>query len=454
MKKFFESIGRAIVKFFNDQVFSTYDLYFYKELMPNYLFGLAFFTTIIMLNELFFLAKYYFEYNVPFDQVMLLLLTLLPFLLSFSIPFAILPAYLLTMGRFSQDSEIIALKACGISTVRILRPGIIFGVFITIFALLFKNYVEMPANYNYVQTKARVMAQKPAIEFKEKSFLEVGNYKITFDRMETVNNVDILYNLYVVDLGGRKVIQAEKGRFYSNPENPEQYILKFLNGSISEVVTSQEDGKTVEHSFYVSFDYLALNAFIELPDEYYSKGPEMMTIKELRDDIHADEGNSLTRLNEMKLRLRTYQSNLTAITRKYRQDLIGKTGEEREALKNNYTIRRNILTGHIRNKKIEMDALWKSLPIYKMVKYQDKFAMPIASIVFALLSLSIGMYTARSGRGEGLGISVIIMLMYYGSKVAMENMMTKLYLSPMLTWLPNIVFLVAGIILFANKVKK
>jgi lipopolysaccharide export LptBFGC system permease protein LptF len=89
-----------------------------------------------------------------------------------------------------------------------------------------------------------------------------------------------------------------------------------------------------------------------------------------------------------------------------------------------------------------------------MIKYQDKFAMPIASIVFALFSLSMGMYTARSGRGEGLGISIIIMLLYYGSKIATENLITKANLSPYLTWAPNVLFFSVGLILIINKVRK
>ena len=83
---------------------AIYDRYFYKELIQNYLFGLLFLTVLLMFNQLFILSKLFFEFNVPFDQVLALLMNQIPFVLSFSIPFAVLPGYLLTMGRFSTDS--------------------------------------------------------------------------------------------------------------------------------------------------------------------------------------------------------------------------------------------------------------------------------------------------------------------------------------------------------------
>lgn len=443
-----------VKNFFSVHFFSRYDRYFYRELMPNFFFGLAFFTAIIMLNQLFVMAKYYFEYNVPFNQVLLMFATLFPFLISFSLPFSILPAYLLTMGRFSQDSEIVAFKSCGISTMRIIRPGLTFGLLISLFAIGFKNYVEMPANYNYAKVRAKIMSQKPVVEFKEKAFLDMGGFKLSFDRMETVNDTDILYNLYVVDLSGRKVIQAEKGRLYSDPENPEHYILKFMDGSMSEIVSSKDpDGRTVEHSFYSSFDYLSINAFIPLDKEYYTKGPEMMSISELRSNIGVTSEKSRTKLDELRETERGILGQLSRQKKNFQASLAGLSEEEIKIKTEQYERERARLETALKNARKSMWDYWRALPLGNMAKYQDKFAMPLSAFVFALLSLSIGMYTSRSGRGEGLGIAVIIMLLFFGFKFAMESLITKSSLSPVLTWAPDGVFFIAGVILLVKKLR-
>lgn len=451
LKKLLERIGN----FFKRNFFAKIDIYFYLEFIPNYLFGLAFFTALIMLNELYYLARYYFEYNVPFNQVMLLLLNLIPFLLSFSVPFAVLPAYLLTMGRFSQDSEIIAMKSCGISTIRLIRPGIIFGILITLFAVQFKDKIEIPANLNYVRLKAKIMAQKPAIEFKERAFLELGGFKISYDDMETVNGIDILYDLYVVDVDGRKVIESERGRFFSNPQNPEHYILKFMDGSITEISTVEnDDGEEEELSFYVSFDYLALNSFVSLPDEYYSKGPDTMSLQELDTEIDSRSEYTLEKIISIESQISTLQDRMTVIRKEYLQDLKADTNNMREEIKADYLVSKQYAESQIKSYESTIEDYRKGLPIYYIMKYHDKFAMPVAAFVFALISLSLGMYTARSGRGEGLGISILIMLIFYGMKVGVENVITKSLLSPFLIWVPNLIFLTVGMILFVRKVRE
>lgn len=414
---------------FSKQFLSKIDLYIYKDLFPNYLFGLVFFLTILMLDQIFVMTKYYFEYNIPFNQVMVMTFNLVPFILSLAIPFAILPAFLITMGKLSGDSEITAMKACGISALRIIRPGIIFALMVTIFAVVFKDQVEIPANLSYIRIKAKIMAQKPAIEFKERSFFTLGNYNITFESMETEDEVDILYNAYVVDIAGRKIIEADKARFFSNPQNPEHYILKFVDGSISEISSNYADpDNPTAVTFYSTFDYLSLNTYIELPDAYFSKGPDTMTLKELDNEIDTRSAYTLSKIVGL-------QSNLNQL----------KKSNDMESIELISQI--NVIQKEIKTQK-------NSLPIGYIVKYNDKFATPVSAFIFALIALAIGMFSARSGRGEGLGISVIIMLVYYGFKVGLESLITKYSWSPFAIWIPNIVFLIVALALLHVKMRE
>lgn len=276
--------------------FSKIDNYFYQELMPNYLFGLVFFTILMMLNELFFLIRFYIEYNVPLGQVFMLLINEVPFILSLTIPFGILPAYLLTLGRFSQDSEITAMKSCGISTMRIIRPGLVVGIIITLFSFVFMDKVVVPSNLTYIKLRAKLIAQKPAVELKENKFVEIGGYKIVYEKNTIENNMDVLYNVHIIDINGRKTIEAEKGRIFTDPENPEHYIFKFMNGSISEVIKSKLGGDKEDEKFFLaSFRFLSIHTYLSLPKEYYTKGPDTMTFKELAVEIASQSKSSLTR---------------------------------------------------------------------------------------------------------------------------------------------------------------
>jgi len=414
-----------------------------------------FFTFLIMLNELFFLAKYYFEYNVPFNQVMVLLFNLMPFLLSFSIPFAVLPGFLLTMGRLSMDSEVIALKSCGVSAGRIIRPGMTVGVLIAIFAFFFKDNIEMPANMNYLQLKAKIMSQKPAVELMENQFLELGGFKLNFSRMEQEGEWQVLYDIHLIDIAGRRTIEAEKGRIFSDPEDPTHYILKFMNGSISEVNTSLSDqGQKEEHLFISSFKYLAINRFIELPQEFYNKSPDTMSLDELKKDIdERSKGIWETIIVQEKEKERLKKS-IDELWKNYQKEITNLKPDQIEAKKNSYKLTEQGLNVNIKQIEQIIDNYKKGLPAFQMMKYHEKFSMPVAAFVFAFICLSFGLFKPRSGRNEGLEISLLIMLFFYGFKVFVDDLVVKQTIPLFGAWIPDFIFLGIGSYMFAKKIRE
>ncbi len=447
-----------ITKFLKNNFASKLDLYFYEELIPNYVYGLLFFTFLMMLNQLFYLIKLYTVYSVPVSQIFLLLFNLIPFLLSYTIPLAILPSYLITMGRLSSDSEIIAMRSCGISTIRIFLPGFVFGLFIMFFSFFFNDLIVVKANEIYVKLNTKIIAQKPAIELKEKSFLQIGDYKISFERVSYDNNIEILHNISVVDLKGRKTIQAEMGRIYLDPENPEHYVMKFMNGTITEVTTTEsitEKGKEKEERFFVaSFKHLSLNIYLPLPEEYYSKGPDMMSVKELRKELKEKSKNiSETIENYLKDKDKIVKE-IEEFKKKHRLELKGLSKEEIKEKLKEYEDKLKVYKNQLNSIQKMIENSRKSLPRYKIMKLYEKFALPLASLSFVILSLSLGMFTARSGRNEGLGIGIILTLLFYGLKVGTENLITNGYLPPITEWFPTILFLTAGIILVIFKIRE
>jgi len=66
--------------------------------------------------------------GVPLPTVGFLLLTLLPQALGATIPMAFITGLLMSLGRLSGDREGVALLACGVSPLRLLRPVLIMAV--------------------------------------------------------------------------------------------------------------------------------------------------------------------------------------------------------------------------------------------------------------------------------------------------------------------------------------
>ncbi len=72
------------------------------------------------------------------------LATLLPQALGVTIPMALLVAILYAMGKLSGDREIVAMEACGVSSIRLLRPLALFAALMTA-ATAYVMIVALPA---------------------------------------------------------------------------------------------------------------------------------------------------------------------------------------------------------------------------------------------------------------------------------------------------------------------
>ncbi len=104
------------------------DRYVLSELVGPFSFGLSAFTLILIATQLLAIAKFVTDEHAPLLIAIEYFLWGLPQVLIYVIPMALLLGVLLTMQRLSGDSEIIAMKAGGISLYRIVASLIVVGV--------------------------------------------------------------------------------------------------------------------------------------------------------------------------------------------------------------------------------------------------------------------------------------------------------------------------------------
>src|SRR5271156_511697 len=98
------------------------DRYIAREVSRHAFLGLLIFTFVLFVPKLVRLMEIFVRHSGSTSQIVTLFLCIVPSLLVFTIPMAVLIGVLLGLGRMSMDSEIIALTALGISRKRILVP--------------------------------------------------------------------------------------------------------------------------------------------------------------------------------------------------------------------------------------------------------------------------------------------------------------------------------------------
>jgi lipopolysaccharide export system permease protein len=83
------------------------------------------------------------------------------------------------------------------------------------------------------------------------------------------------------------------------------------------------------------------------------------------------------------------------------------------------------------------------------VKLHNKFGVPAACLIFAVIGPIFAIYFSRSGGFVGVFLSMVLVMVYYNAWVISTQILSKIPQMPawLAAWLPNILFLIAGIFL-------
>jgi lipopolysaccharide export system permease protein len=122
------------------------DRYIIAELIDPSLFGLSAFTMILVATNLLAISKLVANEHAPVWAVMQYFFWQLPSIVVLVIPMAMLLGVLLSLQRLSGESEITAMKAGGISLIRIVKPLLSVGLAVSIVALFLQEGVVPFAN--------------------------------------------------------------------------------------------------------------------------------------------------------------------------------------------------------------------------------------------------------------------------------------------------------------------
>lgn len=112
--------------------------YLTKELTKVTVLALVAFTLVM---TVFAIIEPLRKMGLSAEQVLSLIGYTLPSMLSLTLPIAALFATTIVYGRFSQDNELLACKASGISAASLVKPALVLGVLATAVSLLASNYL-------------------------------------------------------------------------------------------------------------------------------------------------------------------------------------------------------------------------------------------------------------------------------------------------------------------------
>ncbi len=125
-----------------DIMLRTFDRYILSECIPTFLLSLGLFSFVLLIHRMVKLFDMVVSKGLPATEAGKLFVLILPTLMPVLLPVSVLLAVLLTMGRFSADSEIVAMRACGIGLADNLRPIFIFALGVTLIATVASTWLQ------------------------------------------------------------------------------------------------------------------------------------------------------------------------------------------------------------------------------------------------------------------------------------------------------------------------
>ena len=141
-----------------------------REILPPFLLGLAAYTFILLLRSLLQLSEMVIRRGMPLSVVLELLLLTLPQVVVLTIPMAFLFGILIGVGRLSGDSEIIALRACGISRAALYRPVAGLALVLTAVVTVLSVWGYPAANDRLERLENRLFASAALEQVRPRTF--------------------------------------------------------------------------------------------------------------------------------------------------------------------------------------------------------------------------------------------------------------------------------------------
>ncbi len=151
--------------------------------MPYFIFSWLLLSVILFVQQGSRFSDIFFSANIPSNLIWQLSIALIPNVIAFTCPMAVLVGVIIGLTKMQGDSELVAIRAAGVGNVGITLPILILGIVLSFFAF-FVNLVGVPAAASIV----RFVALRTAL-YKLESPIEPG-----------VFNTEVAgYTIYVKD---------------------------------------------------------------------------------------------------------------------------------------------------------------------------------------------------------------------------------------------------------------
>ncbi|NIR46568.1 MAG: YjgP/YjgQ family permease [Gemmatimonadetes bacterium] len=464
--------------------------YILREHIGPFLAALSVLTGLMLLNQL---ARRFGDLvgkGLPWYVIAEVFALSIPFILAMTMPMAVLVAVLYSFSRLASDNEFTALKAGGISLLRLMVPVLLAASALAVGMIWFNDNLLPESNHRLRMLLTDIGRKQPTFELSERVINEVVDNKLFLQAARIDRSRSTLEDLVIFDIGNRgtdRIIYADSGHMAFNESQTDLYLTLF-SGEMHERET--DDPALDQRAFYDRQVVRIAGVSNELRRGVGVdwRGDREMNIQMMQEEIierrdrltqivdslsHAIDGLAPIRveaaepravrpeasIEEPRVDRRTDRPALGRVARRLpRAAVEDRKPSQPEPVRQRFSRSRRSawppagdavpfaarVANELRRIGSRSDIHRREINKYA-VEIHKKFAIPAAAIVFVLIGAPIGVRFPRGGIGMVIGVSLMVFCVYYVFLIGGEEFADRDIISPFWAmWAPNVVFLIVG----------
>ncbi|MFQ6616024.1 MAG: LptF/LptG family permease [Fidelibacterota bacterium] len=424
--------------------------YIVREHVLPFFYALLVLIFLLFTNFLLRAVDKFLGKGLPLEIILEYLGLNAAWIVALAAPMAVLVATLMAFGRLSEDNEIAALRASGVSFSAILWPALVFSLLVA-GPLTYFNLEVLPHMNHRARLLSRdIYRKRPDLNVEAGYFIDdLPEYSFIVKGKKGNSYQDV--RIYGKDRTRTQTsIHALEGTFSTIED---AILITLYNGEIHELdVNNYQNYRRIafeRHRIVIPADDLALHR-----RESASRGDREMTVPMMEERIQEYREKIAVVTERMKEHLEKTvpgavlpedPDQASLLIQEYLDELQSGTVTERGDLAK----RKRSLDALKRRFKAEyqlMEGYRRSISRFK-VEIHKKFSIPSACIVFILAGAPLGMMAHKGGFVAGT-FSIGFFLVYWIFLIGGESLADRGLVSAVLAmWSPNLFLGLGGLLL-------
>ena len=432
--------------------------YIVKQLFMPFIFSLLIIIFILFTQFLLRAIDRFIGKGLDLGIIFEYLFLNLGWIAALAVPMAVLVAALMSFGQFSEDNEITAMRASGISFTTIVRPALILGFIIAGTLILFNSFIMPEMNFKARMLSGDIYRKRPGLNIEPGYFMDdLPDYSIIIRDKEN----ETLKDVRIFSKSGRETQTSIHSKTGILSTIDDAIILDLFNGEIHELDLRDYGNyrriEFVKHKITIPADDLFLNR-----RDTTSRSDREMTISMIinkRKDITKRTDIVKSRIG--RAFVRTGLDSIVPPNFEISEITLNqfKTAFQADSSISGDEVYRkekdiDIALRQLRNEYNLLRSYSKSSNKYE-VELHKKFSLPVACILFIMTGASLGVLFRKGGFTIATSLSFGFFLVYYVLMIGGEDLADRTIVSPMIgIWFPNVLLFLISTYLLLHTVRE